>query len=594
MLIALGLSMAILLGFQFFYERPRQQAEHARQAAQLAKQVTAQPQMATAIEPVPQTAERQVVIHESKRISIQTPRLQGSLNLRGARLDDLVLLNYPEKVGDSKPVTLLSPTQTATPYFVDFSWLANDGEIKLPDAQTIWQADAAELTPDHPVTLHWDNGKGLRFEQVLKIDTQYLFTVTLRIINSSKQTVEVFPIGRVRRPYQPALTNAANGQTNHTAFILHEGPIGYVGGQLYQPSYDALSEEKAPQQIMTASGNGWLGITDKYWLVALVPDQASAIDGRFVRDGVKTKTGSFLGSKVVDDKRNFQADFRAPAQTVEAGKTVEYTSHLFAGAKEMPLLDGYEKSHNIPRFDLAVDFGWFYIITKPFYYVLSWLGKIVGNFGVAIILFTLMVRGVMLPVALKSQRSMQKMKEVQPKLKEIQAKYKADPAQLQQHMMALYKEEGINPASGCLPMFLQIPIFFALYKVLYITIEMRHAPFIGYLHDLSAPDPTNIFNVFGLVPWTPPAFLQIGLLPFIMGLTMWLQFKTTGTMAGRDGGKEISETDKIQKEMATFMPWLMTLVFAHMPAGLVLYWTVSNMLGFAQQLYIKATTHKKG
>ncbi len=583
--IALGLSLAILIGFHFFYDRPRLEAEREKQAAIAAKQISQVPTPAQRAATPPageKVVEREAALNDAKRVQIKTPRLQGTLNLRGARFDDLELSDYHVAVNDPSPVTLLSPAQTAEPYFADFSWLSNDAKIKLPDAQSMWQADHETLTPDQPVTLHWDNGQGLRFEQVIKVDDQYLFNVIMRVVNHSQQAVEVYPFGRVRRPYQPALlgTNTFRGQ--HSLFILHEGPIGYVGNKLYQPSYNDLSDNKAAQQNIEATGNGWLGITDKYWLVALVPDQKDAVTTRIVRDGENPKTGGLIGAKTYNDERNFQTDFRANAQKIGVGESSEYSTSLFAGAKEMAVLDRYEKTGNVPRFDLAVDFGWFYIITKPFFYILSWLAKTVGNFGVAIIMFTLLVRGIMAPVAIKSQRSMQKMKTVQPKLKEIQQKYKADPTQLQQQMMALYKKEGINPASGCLPMLIQIPVFFALYKVLYVTIEMRHAPFIGYLRDLSSPDPTNIFNLFGLIPWTPPQILQIGLLPVIMGITMALQFRM----------QKKTVTDPTQQQMFAIMPWVMIAVFAHMPAGLVLYWTVSNILALGQQWYISRSAVK--
>ena len=429
------------------------------------------------------------------------------------------------------------------------------------------------------MTLRWDNGKGLVFERVISIDANYMIDVTQRVTNDSGNAVSVFPYARIARPHIAPYPGHFRGE--HAMRILHEGAIGFLQNRLSEWNYAKLSDNSEAQQIVgTNSTGGWLGMTDKYWLVALVPSQTEAYDARFVRTGAIERTGSWPSRKTVNDTRDFQVDYRGSALTVAPHTTAETKQSIFTGAKEVSQLDAYEISHNVPRFDLAVDFGWFYFLTKPLFYVLDWLGKHVGNFGVAILLLTLMVRAAVFPIASRSAMSMARMKKISPMMKELQARHKDDKAKLQLEMMALYKREKFNPAGGCLPILIQIPIFFSLYKVLFVTIEMRHAPFYGWIHDLSAPDPTSLFNLFGLLPFHPP--IMLGLLPLLMGISMFIQMKMNPP-----------PQDPTQAAMMNYMPLVFMFMMASFPAGLVLYWTLSNICGIAQQFYIKHKMKEK-
>lgn len=577
LILAIGLSLAVMLGYNFFVERP--QLEKLRDQA-LARHAALAPIVQTAL-PVVAPPLREEVVGKDARLPITTPSLKGTLNLKGARLDDLQLEKYYTTLEHTDHVTLLSPIGTAEPYYIEHGWLA-DGNVRTPNTDSLWETDAKELTPGAPITLQWDNGEGLIFIKTISVDENYLFTITQRVENHLKAAVTLYPYARIMRLHHAEIPGVPAHPPQNA--ITFEGLLGVLGGEYHGAKYDELTQKRElGEETQNYQGTGgWLGITDKYWFTALVPDQHRQVDARFVRTGDAPLVGMWPFRHVEHDTRDFQTDYRAAPITIAPGTSGEDASHFFAGAKEMKWLDTYEKNPGIPRFDLAVDFGWFYIITKPFFYLLAWLGQHVGNFGAAIILFTFLVRGAMFPVAAQSYRSMQKMKVAGPKMKELQEKYKNDPAKLQGEMMAFYRKEKLNPMAGCLPMLIQIPVFLSLYKVLYVTLEMRQAPFVGYLRDLSVADPSNIVNLFGLLPFTPPAALHIGILPILMGITSWLQMRMT----------PMPSADATQKQMFAMMPWMMMIMLAGLPAGLLLYWISSNLLGILQQWLIRREPQK--
>ena len=420
----------------------------------------------------------------------------------------------------------------------------------LPGSTTIWTSDSKQLKPGQPVTLSWKNGAGLKFERTYSLDEGYMVTVTQKVTNTGETPTALFPYGLIARSGTPDTLGF---------YILHEGPLGVFDGTLREYDYDDVQETRKTE---VTSNGGWIGITDKYWLAALVPDQAENFTYRFVHS-IENK----------DDR--YQVDYIGQSSSLAAGASIEITNRLFAGAKEVKLLDAYSEKFGIQNFDLAVDFGWFYFLTKPFFYAISWLNSYLGNFGLAILAFTVLVKAVFYPLANKSYRSMAKMRDLTPKLMTLREQYGDDKMRLNQEMMAIYKKEKVNPASGCLPILLQIPVFFALYKVLFVNIEMRHAPFYGWIKDLSVADPTSIFNAFGLIPWTPPDFLMIGIWPILMGLTMWLQQRLNP-----------QPTDPVQAKVFMFLPLFFTFLLGTFPAGLVIYWTWNNLLSIAQQRLI--------
>ena len=575
-IIAIVLSMAIIFGWQIFYAQPeieRQRAEQARQA-EIAQQAGTDgtvpgsegvsveggtvPQVDGAAGPapaVPGAAQtRPAAIAASERVGIKTPSVYGSINLQGGRLDDLHLSGYRQSVAkDSDKIILLSPSGTKGAFFADQGWAPAVGsETKLPDAKTVWSAPKdAVLTPANPVTLTWDNGEGLRFERTFSIDDHYLFTVRQTVRNSGSAPVTLYPYSRVQRQGTPVTEGI---------YVLHEGLIGVLNEELQEVDYSDVKGEAA---IKIDSTGGWVGITDKYWAVALIPDQKSAIGASFF---YRDAAGRDL----------YQSDFLSKAGlTVAPNSEGSYESRIFAGAKVFDLINKYEKEAGIQRFDLMIDWGWFYFITKPMFWLLNTIQKAIGNFGLAILIVTVLVKLAFFPLANKSYVSMAKMKLLQPEMKKLQERFKEDKPRLQKEMMELYKKEKVNPMSGCLPILVQIPVFFALYKVLYVTIEMRHAPFYGWIRDLSAQDPTSIFNLFGLLPFTPPAFLMIGVLPLLMGITMWIQMRLNP-----------APPDPVQAQIFTWMPVFFTFLLASFPAGLVLYWAWNNFLSIIQQYTI--------
>lgn len=562
-ILAIVLSAVILFGWNIFYTAyfpPPDEPVSTAQREPAPQQGVDRPELPElgtelpAVEPgtVGLPESRETALAETPRVSIDSPRLRGSIALTGARIDDLTLRDYRRTVKpSSENIVLLRPTGSARPYYSEFGWLGRD--VRTPDRKSEWRADRASLAPGRPLTLSWDNGEGLRFEQVIALDENYMFSVTQRVHNSGSAPVTLYPYGLVSRTGRPDILGF---------YILHEGLLGVFDETLKEVDYDDLEPGKPIRQETTG---GWLGITDKYWLVALIPNQDATVETSFN-----------VGAREGLDK--YQADFRAPAVEVPAGGSAEVTNRLFAGAKEVRLLDRYEREAGIPRFDLAVDFGWFYFLTKPIFYAIDWLYVALGNFGLAILALTVVIKLIFFPLANKSYRAMSKMKLLQPKIVEMRERFGDDRMRLNQEMMALYKREKVNPAAGCLPILVQIPVFFALYKVLFVTLEMRHAPFFGWIEDLSAPDPLGILTLFGLVAWNVPPMLEIvniGIWPILMGLTMYLQQKLNPP-----------PPDPTQARIMMMLPFLFTFLLAKFPAGLVIYWTWNNLLSIAQQWVI--------
>ncbi|HEX7873903.1 MAG TPA: membrane protein insertase YidC [Sphingobium sp.] len=506
------------------------------------------------------TRDRAIVLRETPRIPIETPKLRGTLNLKGARFDDMVLPTYKETIAkDSQPIRIFSPSGSKDAYFAGIGW-SGEG-LRGPDANTVWTAEGTKLTPTTPVTLRWDNGQGQRFIIKLTVDQDYMITAQQTVQNTGRNAVGVRPYALIAR----------GKSTDVTTWTNHVGPIGvYDGAANYDVDFANLDGTapgffasvfgtKAVAGVNSfASTGGWAGFTDHYWLSALVPDQNAPFDGQF-RKGA----GNL-----------YQLDFAYRPSTLAPGRAVTATTRIFVGAKESNTLGRYQDA-GIAKFDRAIDWGWFYWFEKPIFYLLDWLFRAIGNFGVAIICLTFIVRGLMFPVAQRQFASMAQMRAVQPKMKALQEKYKNDKPKLQQEMMELYKREKVNPLAGCLPIFLQIPVFFALYKVLMLTIEMRHQPFVLWIKDLSSPDPLHILNLFGLLPFTPPAFLGIGLLAVLLGITMFLQFRLNP-----------APMDDTQKQVFAIMPWMMMFVMAPFAAGLLIYWITSNLLTVAQQQFL--------
>ena len=490
--------------------------------------------------------DRTVVIAETPRVRIETPTMRGSINLKGARVDDLVLKKYRETIAkNAPPIRLLSPAGAPGAYFASFGW--RDGGLNPPGKDTVWQASSNLLAPGRPVTLTAANDQGQQFRIQLAVDENYMFTVRQSVANRGAAPVQVAPFALVNRS---GLPKEPDTWTNHV------GPMSVANGTAdYSIDYDDLAE--APASF--TSNGGWLGFTDMYWLTALVPDQGRSVTGQF-RAG---------------PNNSYQADYTTTATTLAPGAQVTGTSRFYAGAKEVETLDYYEDNAGIPRFGNAIDWGWYQVIEKPIFYYLDWLFKLVGNFGVAIILLTVTIRLILFPIAQKQFASMASMRALQPKMKALQERHKDDKPKLQQEMMALYKTEKVNPLAGCLPTLLQIPIFFALYKVLILTIEMRHQPFALWIKDLSAPDPLTPLNLFGLLDFTPPHFLAIGVIPILLGVSMWLQFRLNP-----------APMDETQKTVFSIMPWVLMFVMAPYAVGLQLYWIASNLLGMAQQQFL--------
>ena len=552
LLLAILASLVVLLGFQLLF--PTKDVPKTNITQEMNDSFAPQPEL---IAELPKA--RNEIINESERISIENDFINGSINLTGARIDDIILKKYRiDLSSDSENVKFLSPKGSENPYFAEYGWVtSNNNKIELPNANTVWKSNKSIISPEAPVVLSWDNGNGLIFKRTISIDTEYMFSIQQTIINNTSEDIILYPYGLINRTGVPKLSGL---------FILHEGPIGVLNDRVKELDYDDLEDDK---KISEKSKKGWIGITDKYWLAALIPNQESNFEGHFQ---------SF--SRGADIK--FQTSYLGPQIIIASNNQESYISQFYAGAKEVPILDKHEEN-GIPMFDRAIDFGWFYIITKPLSYLLHFFSSYMGNVGLAIIALTICIRIILFPLANKSFKSMNKMKILQPKMMEIRERFGNDKVQMQKEVMALYKKEKANPLAGCLPILLQIPVFFALYKVLTVTLEMRQAPFFGWIKDLSVPDPYSIFNIFGLIPIDLPSFLIIGTWPLLMGATMFLQQKLNP-----------APPDPIQAKVMAMLPFIFIFLFAQFAAGLVLYWTCNNILSIAQQWIImkKMDTNK--
>ena len=584
-LVAILLSGLVLIAWQYFfgmpqYEKQRQQQAQQQQAQQQPApgqpgpgQATPGPGGPQAPPGAPQTGpqvpgqpapsaqlSREALIAASPRVAIDTPRLKGSIALKGARIDDLSLSQYRVTVDPNSPaVVLLSPSGSPHPFYAEFGWVPAAGvTAKLPAADTTWrQEGSGALGMDRPVTLVWDNGEGLEFRRTIAVDDKYLFTIRDQVANKGTAPVSLYPYALVSRHGTPETLGY---------YILHEGLIGVLGDQgLQEITYKAIEDKKNINFKVT---NAWFGITDKYWAATLLPDPAASLQARF--------SAGTLGQI-----KTYQTDYLLDQVNVQPGASAAADARLFAGAKEVAIVDGYDKGLNLNRFELLIDWGWFYFITKPMFWAIDWLFKFLGNFGLAILAVTVLIKFFFFPLANKSYASMAKMKAIQPQLTMIRDRYADDKMKQQQALMELYKKEKINPLAGCLPIVIQIPVFFALYKVLFVTIEMRHAPFFGWIKDLSAPDPTTVFNLFGLIPWDPSTvpvighFLMLGVWPLIMGVTMWVQMELNPP-----------PPDPTQQLIFDWMPVIFTFMLSSFSAGLVIYWAWNNTLSVLQQSFI--------
>jgi len=496
---------------------------------------------------------REEAMAEEDRILFENDDIKGSISLTGGSIDDLTFKKYTETLNGKDNVVLLNPKKVKNGYYVETGWATNNKNIDIPNSKTIWKIEGNnKLSPNSPIKLSWTNDQNIKFEKDISIDNQYLFTVNQSIINNSGKTYNFYPYGQIIRNQAPEVTNF---------YILHEGLLGVFDDQLIEQDYKDIEEKKYSVNAET----GWLGITDKYWITSLIPEKNKKFRTDF------------------DYKNKFRANFiETNAIEVGANETKSNKIKIIIAAKEVSVIDGYAESQDISKYDLAIDWGWFYFIVKPLFFAIDYFFKLTGNFGIAIILITICIRIAFFPLANYSFRSMAKMKVLQPEMTRLKELHKEDKMKLQQEMMALYKKEKVNPVSGCLPIFIQIPFFFAIYKMLFVTIEMRHQPFFGWIKDLSERDPTSIFNFFGLIPWDPPSFLLIGAWPVFMGVTMFLQQKLNPT-----------PPDPIQAKIFMFFPLFLTVILAPFPSGLVIYWTINNVLTMAQQYVImKRTTVK--
>ena len=496
---------------------------------------------------------RDEALEESQRVLFENDKIKGSISLLGSSIDDLTFKNYTNTLNGDDNVVLLNPKQSENGYYVETGWATTNKNIDLPNSKTLWKIEGnRKLTPNSSIKLSWKNNQNIKFIKEISIDNQYLFDIKQTIENNSDKTYNFYPYGQIIRNIAPEVTNF---------YILHEGLIGVFDDQLVEEDYDDIEEKKYSINADT----GWLGITDKYWIASLIPENGKSFRSDF------------------DYKNKFRANFiETDATEIGANEIKTNSIRAIVAAKEVNVIDGYAETENISKFDLAIDWGWFYFIVKPLFFAIQYFFNLAGNFGIAIIMITACIRLVFFPLANYSFKSMAKMKVLQPEMTRLKELHKEDKMKLQQEMMALYKREKVNPISGCLPIFIQIPFFFAIYKVLFVTIEMRHQPFFGWIKDLSERDPTSIFNLFGLIPWDPPSFLLIGVWPCLMGVSMWMQQKLNPT-----------PPDPVQAKIFMFFPLFLTVILAPFPAGLVIYWTINNILTMAQQyIIIKRTTVK--
>ena len=563
LLLAIVLSLLILLGFQYFFELPRMKKEEERQEHLKKTDKNIENNLADN-EEISGYLELNDALNKDERIKINASRLEGSISLKGLKIDDLTFKNYKETLNsNSEYVTLFKPSSTKGGYFSNFGWIngSSNKNLDLPNDKTIWKTDSKEITGNNSAIFTWTNNQGIQFIQDITIDENYMFKVKQKVINNSDNDISLVPVAKISRTDTPE---------TEKFFISHEGPIGVIENVLEELDYKDLKKNIGP--IEYNSKGGWFGFGEKYWLATLIPDQNTNVIARYQ---FYTK----------NNKEKYQVDYKAGIIEISPNKSITIENLLYAGAKEVELLDKYEKQYLIPRLDFAIDFGWYYFLTKPFLYILIFFKNIFGNFGLSIILLTLLIKLVFFPLANKSYIAMQKMKDLQPQLLRIKEMYKNDKVKLNQEMMSLYKREKVNPAAGCLPILVQIPVFFALYKILFVSLEMRHAPFFLWINDLSVADPTSILNLFGLLPYDPnflPKIFNVGLWPLIMGISMWIQQKLNPT-----------PTDPMQAKIFMFLPIFFTFILAPFASGLVIYWTFNNIFSMAQQMLIKKKMEKK-
>ena len=552
LLLAVVFSLIILIGYDFFFAPKKNELNKTQFNENISEEISDKdtPSIDTSL--VKKSNKNK---SSEKRIQFKANRIEGSINLFGATIDDIILSDYFQTIEKKEKVRVLNKESSSSPYFLRMGWASTDKSLELPNKDSLWTASKQNFK-NEKIKLEWSNAKGLKIKREISFDQNFMITITDEVINGTSETIDLTNFSYLRRK---------NYEPENKFFILHEGPLGVFNDTLKEVSYDELQENK---EIVQSTKNGWIGYTDHYWQVAIFPDTNESFKARF---------------KTLNNRRNsIQIDFiNDNVKSVEPNQNLITKSYIFAGAKEVPLIDNYIEELNVNKLDLSVDFGWFYFLTKPLFYALNFLSTKFQNFGIGIIILTIFIRIILFPLANKSFKSMNSMRILTPEIQRVRERYKDDKQKMNQEMFALYREKKINPAAGCLPILIQIPIFFALYKVLFVSIEMRHAPFFGWIKDLSAPDPTSLFNLFGLIPWDPPLFLTIGIWPLLMGLTMFLQQKINPP-----------PPDPIQAKIFMMLPFIFTFLLATFPSGMVVYWTVNNVLSIGQQ-YILLKKQKK-
>ena len=557
LLLAVVFSIAVLFGFDFFFgpNKTVQKDNIIDNSESLKNDKSSSIDTeAPSIKSPPSLSVKQNNNYNEKRINFKANRIEGSINLFGATIDEIILSDYFETIKKEKKIKLLQKENSNSPYFLRMGWASTDKKLMLPNKDSLWKSKT-KINNNDPLEIEWASNQGLKINRKISFDENFMITIEDIVLNQTGNNVELTNYSYIRRK---------NHRPENKFFILHEGPLGVFNDTLKEFSYEDFEE----QSIVESSMNGWVGYTDHYWQVAIFPDTEEPFKAevRNIKNSVNSIQIDFINDNL---------------KTVKPGETLTVKSYVFAGAKEVPLIDNYIKTLKVNKLDLSVDFGWFYFLTKPLFYALNYLSVLFTNFGVGIIILTIFIRIILFPLANKSFKSMNSMRILTPEIQRIRERYKDDRNKMNQEMFALYREKKINPAAGCLPILIQIPIFFALYKVLFVSIEMRHAPFFGWIKDLSAPDPTSLFNLFGLIPWDPPMFLTIGIWPLLMGLTMYLQQKINPP-----------PPDPIQAKVFMMLPFIFTFLLATFPSGMVVYWTVNNILSIGQQ-YILLKKQKK-
>ena len=551
-LIAIVLSALVLVFWAAFFEPPVTN-NPVNESTRNQTQKSDSPSVET--KEIDDAATRDEAINNVNRIKVENQNIKGSISLQGGIIDDIIFKNYKEKLNSENRVAFLNPKNSINEYFIETGWaVGGDQKVSLPLDNTIWKIKGNNvLTPNNPILIEWNNNEGLIFTKKIELDEKFLFKITQKIKNISNNSFQFYPYAQITKKGKPE---------GRQIYILHEGFLGVFGDELKEEDYDDIEKEK----LTINASKGWLGITDKYWLTALVPEKEKEFKAEFL-----FKDGKFKANYIIKE-----------AKILNPNNSISNEIKAFVAAKEVAVIDGYAEQLKIDKFDLAIDWGWFYFFTKPLFFIIDYFFKLTGNFGLAIVIITALIRLIFFPLANYSFKSMAKMKMLQPEMIRLKELHKDDKVKLQQEMMGLYKREKVNPVSGCLPVLIQIPFFFAIYKMLYVTLEMRHQPFFGWIKDLSDRDPTSIFNLFGLIPWDPPTFLMIGAWPILMGISMFIQQKLNPT-----------PPDPIQAKIFMFFPIFLTIILAPFPSGLVVYWTVNNILTITQQWIIMRSTKVK-